>query len=89
MSDHRARKRGHRFWRNLDRTGSEKLVVRNHKAIIRRFRRFSQIFLLLEKTDVTAALDVAFVNVFQVLSARFETHVFFNIVLGDVIATLV
>jgi hypothetical protein len=30
MADHRARKRGHRFLGNLDRTGDEKLVMRLH-----------------------------------------------------------
>jgi hypothetical protein len=32
MSDHGTRKRGQRFCRNFDRTGNEKLVVRNHRS---------------------------------------------------------
>ena len=86
MSDHRPRERGHRFRRNFDWAGSEKLIVRNHEAIIRRFRRFSQIFLLFEEADVAAAFDVAFTDVLQVFRFRAQTHVFFDVVFGDVIA---
>ena len=57
MADHRFRKRGHGFRRNLDRPGSTEFVVRRHQRIIRRFRRFAQTFLLLDEADIAAALE--------------------------------
>ena len=86
MSNHRPREGSHCFRGNFDWPWSEKLVVGNHEAIIRRFRRFSQIFLLLEKTDIPAAFDVAFADIAEIFRLRAQTHVLFDVVFGDVIA---
>ncbi len=81
MTDHRSRECRQRFCGDLDRAGSEKLVVRVHGDIVRRFRRLAQIFFgapppgalrrsvlfLLNEADVAAALDVADSDVLEVL----------------------
>lgn len=79
MTDHRPRECGHRFRRNFDWAGNEEFVVRNHGSIIRRFDRFAQTFLIFDEADVAAALDVAFLDVFQIFGAGVEAHVFFHI----------
>ena len=80
VSDHRSRERGHRFRRNLDRAGNEKLVVRRHAQTLIARRLFSN------ETDVAAALDTAFLHLGQIVVAQTQAHVFFDIVGGNVIA---
>ena len=36
MANHGTRKSGERFFRNFDRAGDEKLIVRNHEANVQR-----------------------------------------------------
>jgi len=51
-----------------------------------RIRGRDALRVLLDETDVTAALDVADTDIFQIFGSRIETEVFLNVVFGDVIA---
>src|SRR4051812_32043731 len=56
MADHRSRKSRHRFRRNFDRAGSEKLVVWKHEANVERptpnVQRLSQIAVATSSGDM-------------------------------------
>jgi len=68
VSDHRPRECSDRFRRYFDRARSEKLIVRNHEAIICRFRRFAQTFLLFDEADIAAAFQPGGLDFLDVLS---------------------
>ncbi len=82
MSDHRARERGHRFRGNLNRPGSEKLVVRLHDRILiaKRPGANLQLRLFLDEADIAAAFEPRDLDFFEVLSCSVQPQVFFEIV---------
>ena len=74
MSDHRSRERGQCLRRNLDWSGSEKLVVRSHAQMLIAGRLFSN------ETDVAAALDPTLPYFGDIVVAQTQAHVLLDIV---------
>ena len=85
MANHRMRKGVERFFRNLDRAGNEKFIVRNHGQILPAKSKCanasrSHSSRLTNEADVTAALDARDFDVVDSFDVRAEAQIFLEIV---------